>query len=284
MMKRNTKDMIQVKLRKGDRVSIPTKTFGDEYAKGKEHKSYGVAKSIRGKMVNVLWEGSDKTWKSHISHLTKLASESVEQLTSVMLDAKIEELEKKIQIKEWLNEWSRGKTRIETILLIMEIHSQLQGAVSDEPGSWPEEFLQAMISKDWREWVMAVKAEIESWNLFDAAEEVTYHSMERGVTLIPLGELFSRKRNGKFKFRQIAMGNMLKPGRDYGETFSTTISGDGLRWFFSLASTCGKKVYGWDATTGYLQAEQRVHSMRTSRLTTVCRTCRSKRSERSGYT
>jgi hypothetical protein len=115
-----------------------------------------------------------------------------------------------------------------------------------------------MISEDWREWVMAIKAEIESWNLFDAAEEVVYHAMKRGATLIPLGELFTRKRNGKFKFRQIAMGNMLKPGRDYGETFSTTISGDGLRWFFSLASTCGKKIYGWDATTGYLQAKQRV--------------------------
>jgi hypothetical protein len=105
---------------------------------------------------------------------------------------------------------------------------------------------------------MAIKAEIESWNLFDAAEEVAYHAMERGATLIPLGELFTRKRNGKFKFRQIAMGNMLNPGRDYGETFSTTISGDGLRWFFSLASTCGKKIYEWDATTGYLQAKQRV--------------------------
>ncbi len=54
------------------------------------------------------------------------------------------------------------------------------------------------------------------------------------------------------------MGNMLKKGRDYGETFSSTISGDGIRWFFSLAVTCGKVVRGWDATTGYLQSEQRV--------------------------
>ena len=74
---------------------------------------------------------------------------------------------------------------------------------------------------------MAVKAEIESWNLFDAAEEIAYDNMERGATLIPLGELFTRKRTGKFKFRQIAMGNMLKAGRDYGETFSTVVSGDG---------------------------------------------------------
>jgi hypothetical protein len=82
--------------------------------------------------------------------------------------------------------------------------------------------------------------------------------MEQGATIIPLGELFTRKRCGKYKFRQIAMGNMLKKGRDYGETFSSTISGDGIRWFFSLAVTCGNVVKGWDATTGYLQSEQRV--------------------------
>ena len=51
---------------------------------------------------------------------------------------------------------------------------------------------------------------------------------------------------------------MLKKGRDYGETFSSTISGDGLRWLFSLAVTCGKELKGWDATTGYLQTNQRV--------------------------
>jgi hypothetical protein len=46
MMKRNSKGMIQAKLKKGDRVSIPTKTFGDEYAKGKEKTSYGIVKSM----------------------------------------------------------------------------------------------------------------------------------------------------------------------------------------------------------------------------------------------
>ena len=73
-----------------------------------------------------------------------------------------------------------------------------------------------------------------------------------------MGELFTIKRNGKYKFRQIALGNLLKQGKDYGETFASTISGDGLRWFCSLAVTCGKPVKGWDATTGYLQTKQRV--------------------------
>jgi hypothetical protein len=105
---------------------------------------------------------------------------------------------------------------------------------------------------DWREWVSAIKKEIESWYLFDAAKEVAYEEMEQGAMIVPLGELFTRKRCSKYKFRQIAMGNMLKKARDYGETFSSTISGDGIRWFFALAVTCGKVVKGWDATTGYL--------------------------------
>ena len=45
---------------------------------------------------------------------------------------------------------------------------------------------------------------------------------------------------------------MLKEGKDYGETFATsTVSGDGLRWFCSAAATCGMLVKGWDATNGY---------------------------------
>jgi hypothetical protein len=105
----------KVEERKGDRVSIPTKTFGDEYAKGEKKTSYGIIKSHRGKMVNVLWEGSDKTWKSHETHLTKFAAKTKTPITTVMLNAKIEELEKEIKIREWLNAWSKGKTRMETI-------------------------------------------------------------------------------------------------------------------------------------------------------------------------
>ncbi len=37
---------------------------------------------------------------------------------------------------------------------------------------------------------------------------------------------------------------MLKEGKDYGETFASTVSGDGLRWFCSIASTCGMLVKG----------------------------------------
>jgi hypothetical protein len=106
--------------------------------------------------------------------------------------------------------------------------------------------------------VEAVKNENESWEIFGATLEIPYKDIKRGASVIPLGELFTIKRSGKYKFRQIALGNLLKEGKDYGETFATTVSGDGLRWFCSLAVTCGKEIRGWDATTGYLQTVQRI--------------------------
>jgi hypothetical protein len=82
--------------------------------------------------------------------------------------------------------------------------------------------------------------------------------MAQGASIIPLGELYTIKRTGQHKFRQYAMGNLLKAGKDYGDTFSSTVSGDGLRWFCALAAACNKRIKGWDATTGYLQTKQRI--------------------------
>jgi hypothetical protein len=151
--------------------------------------------------------------------------------------------------------WFRGNSTNQTILPVLEMKAKLTKGTGDEPGNFPRDFWQAMVSPEWREWIRAVKAEIESWDLFEAADEVSFEDMEWGATIIPLGELFTIKRTGKHKFWQIAMGNLMKEGRDYGETFSFTVSGDGIRRFFALAAVCGYEVRGWDATTGYLQVE-----------------------------
>jgi hypothetical protein len=129
---------------------------------------------------------------------------------------------------------------------------------SEIGGTHPRDFYEALVRPDWREWVQAVKDEMESWTAFQACEEVDYRAIEKGASVIPLGELFTIKRTGKFKFRQIALGNLLKEGKDYAETFASTISGDGIRWFCAIAASCGKPIHGWDAKTGYLQTEQRI--------------------------
>ena len=78
------------------------------------------------------------------------------------------------------------------------------------------------------------------------------------ASLILLGELFSIKRCGRYKYRQIAYGNLLSKGIDYKFTFSTTIGADAFRWFLSVACACGKVNGGPDISPVYLTADQRI--------------------------
>ncbi len=52
---------------------------------------------------------------------------------------------------------------------------------------------RCLVRPDWRLWVEAVKSENESWNTFDACEELPYNSIVGGASVIPLGELFTIK-------------------------------------------------------------------------------------------
>ena len=109
---------------------------------------------------------------------------------------------------------------------------------------------------DWRKWMEATKKEMAGWDDNDAYELVDTAVMNSGDPLVTLGELYTIKRDGRYKFRQICHGNFLsKDAGDYKDTFSTTVSADGLRWFTSLACACNKRIKGWDATCGYLQTE-----------------------------
>jgi hypothetical protein len=172
-----------------------------------------------------------------------------------------EQLEKDMTKEDWNSfrqerQFAAQSWNSLTILPVMEVGSTISG--DSMGGTWPRDFYEALVRPDWRSWVEAVKNEIESWITFDAYEEVSYNSIQRGASVIPLGELFTIKRSGKYKFRQIALGNLLKEGKDYAETFASTISGDGIRWFCALAASCGRRIFGWDAKTGYLQTNQRI--------------------------
>ena len=85
---------------------------------------------------------------------------------------------------------------------------------------------------------------------------VDIQDVPAGAKVVPLGELYTIKRDGRYKFRQYLMGNLLREGLDFAETFSTTVSGSGICTFYSLATTCEKEVWGWDAVCGYLQAKE----------------------------
>ena len=121
---------------------------------------------------------------------------------------------------------------------------------------WPKDFFEVLIRSDWRKWVEAVKKEIAGWDDNRAVELVNIEDVPASAKIIPLGELYTIKRTGTYKFRQYLMGNLLRPGIDFQDNYSTTISSTGTTIFFSLAATSGKEVHGWDAVCGYLQTKE----------------------------
>ena len=81
-------------------------------------------------------------------------------------------------------------------------------------------FFEAIIRPDWRSWVEAVKKEIASWLTFNAYTEIPFADRTPGASIVPLGELYTRKRDLSYKFRQYLMGNLLRKGKDFDETLS----------------------------------------------------------------
>ena len=85
---------------------------------------------------------------------------------------------------------------------------------------------------------------------------IKYGDRTPGSSIVPLGELYTRKRDESYKFRQYLMGNLLKQGKDYDDTFSSCISWDGIRWCAAVACATDKLIHGLDAVTGFLQAKE----------------------------
>jgi hypothetical protein len=219
-------------LQVGMRISIPTTAFdGDSkgsWSSGKPERTFGIIKSInKNGTAGVLWDGDKKV------------NSKMNPLLSDLTFAPI-------------------KTSVASIMQALEIGSVPSYRPADQSGDWPKNFFDALIKSDWRDWVSAVRKENAGWIDNNTTTEVAVSEVVQGASIIPLGELYIRKRDGTPKFRQYAMGNLLKAGKDYGDTFSTCVSADGLRWFCSLACSTGLEIRGWDATTGYLQAEQRI--------------------------
>jgi hypothetical protein len=243
--RRNAKDLKRkAEIQIGDEVRIKTIKFGKQYAKGRPKFIKGKVVSIKGKKAGVVYEGEEEVFDTDKGYLEKMNDDSANGDVCATVSYK--------------GKWYKKSQTFYTIMATLEVGSALKRSEESEEGNWPKDFFEALIRNDWRDWVAAVQKENESWRTFNAAEEVRYVDMAQGASVIPLGELYTIKRTGQHKFRQYAMGNLLKAGKDYGETFSSTVSGDGLRWFCALAAACNRRIKGWDATTGYLQTKQRI--------------------------
>ncbi len=201
--------------------------------------------SVKGNRIGVLFEGDKKVSDTNKSHLEKCGEDDSSSQDNVVATV------------IYKGRRNKKTQTFYTIMASLEVGSALKRSEENEETTWPKDFFEALVRNDWRDWVLAVQKENESWRTFDTSDEARYEDIEIGASIIPLGELYTIKRNGQHKFRQYAMGNLLKAGKDYGDTFSSTVSGDGLRCFCSLAAECNKRIRGWDATTGYLQTKLR---------------------------
>ena len=143
-----------------------------------------------------------------------------------------------------------------TSIVAMLIEGNKVAFAPKDVNDWPKDFFEVLVRADWRKWVEAVKKEIAGWDDNNAVELVNIEDVPASAKIIPLGELYTIKRNGTYKFRQYLMGNLLRPGIDFQDNYSTTISSTGTTLFFSLATTSGKMVHGWDAVCGYLQTKE----------------------------
>jgi hypothetical protein len=150
----------------------------------------------------------------------------------------------------------KKKVDVAFIITMLIMEAPTKSRDPNDKSQWPRDFFEALTMPEWREWVLAVKKEIEAWLAFNAYTEIKFSERKAGASIVPLGELYTRKRDGTFKFRQYLMGNLLRKGKDFDETFSSCISWDGIRWSMSVACATGKVVRGLDAVTGFLQAKE----------------------------
>ena len=181
------------KLVKGMRVSVPTKIFdGDipgSWSSGKPRLTYGIISKVEeGRQVEVLWDGESKLDPAYFPYYVDVTP-------------------------------APHKVDIDAIMSMLELGGIPEFESKAQKSSWPKDFFEAMLRDDWRDWIGSIKKEQDGWNDNDATTEVPRREMELGASVIPLGELFSKKRSGAYKFRQYAMGNLLKAGKDYGDTF-----------------------------------------------------------------
>ena len=222
------------RIKVGDVVSLPATAFdGDvpgSYSAENPEPSYGKVKSISAKgMATVEWfkDEAEDDWVSD-----EMETCRVKDLT--------------LEIR---------KSAVSNIIVLLVEGEQVAFEHQDK-NNFPKNFFELLVKHDWRKWVASVKEELEGWDANNAVTVVNIEDVPKNAKVVPLGELYSIKRDGRYKFRQYLMGNLLREGIDYQETFSTTVSGSGLCTFYSLAATCEKEVWGWDAVCGYLQSKE----------------------------
>ena len=258
------------KARPGTRVKIKTVRFDGHvpgsYSDGKPEYEYGV---IRGKgkrgTMKVLWDGDssilDSDWKhlEYVSANDEAASDTaVAALTRILktdsnmaAEGYYQSVREMQGLPTEAEPWRTLHNIERTISMVV-----LKTKVKTRNPDWPKDFAEMLMKDDWREWLEAILKEHTSWQENQAVQEVGRETRTPGTALVRIGELLSKKRSGQCKFRPFVMGNMLKAGRDFHQTFSGTVAADTIRYFVSLAVGLRRVIKGGDVRTAYLAGDQ----------------------------
>ena len=100
-------------------------------------------------------------------------------------------------------------------IVVMLVEDNKLMFVPKHEEAWLKDFFEVLVRFSWRKWIEAVRAEIQSWLDKDAVEIVIFKDVPISAKVIPLGELYTIERDGRYKFRQYLMENLLRPGLDF---------------------------------------------------------------------
>ncbi len=66
--------------------------------------------------------------------------------------------------------WYKKTQTFYTIMATLEVENALKRSEENEESNWPKDLFEALVRNDWRDWVVAVQKEKESWRTFNASE------------------------------------------------------------------------------------------------------------------
>jgi hypothetical protein len=97
----------------------------------------------------------------------------------------------------------RSKRNVKSVLAgIIALFVKGKPIKKKKDSDFPKDFFEVLVREDWRKWVEAVKKELEAWDDNNAVEEVDILSVPITAKIVPLGELYTMKRDGTYKYRQ----------------------------------------------------------------------------------
>ena len=145
-----------------------------------------------------------------------------------------------------------GDKQLVNVVMVAAATSETQEATSDAPRTWKD----AMKSPDAEEWEKSGLSEYESqlkYKMWGEMRPIAELKAE-GVKVVPAGDVFVVKRDGRWKMRTVLRGFMLEQGVHYNQTFAPVVQLTTLRVLLTMATKLDWEVKQGDCPTAFQQA------------------------------